>query len=61
MNDKLIKAIRKEAFVQGYVAAKHPETTWSEEHERAVLATLPDADAAYDTWLKTRGGGGDRT
>jgi hypothetical protein len=42
------EAIRREAFVQGFIVAKDPKTA------SATLMLLPEADAAHAAWRATR-------
>jgi hypothetical protein len=46
----MVEAVRREAFVQGWIAARFPKDT----HAMHILAALGDADAAYEAWRKTR-------
>ncbi len=45
----MIEAIRREAFVQGFIAARDPKTA------QATLELLPLADAQYAIYRATRG------
>ena len=46
--DRLREAIRREAFVHGFIAANNPTSA------SATLMLLPEADAAYVAWRATR-------
>lgn len=50
MSPQLLEAIRREAFVQGYIARRDPKTP----HE--TLKLLPEADKAYEAWVESRKG-----
>jgi hypothetical protein len=45
---RLLDMTRREAFVQGFVAAKDPKSA----HDTLVI--LPDAERAYEEWKRTR-------
>lgn len=45
---RLLEMTRREAFVQGYIAAKEPTSA------RDTLVALPDAERAYEEWNRTR-------
>jgi hypothetical protein len=40
--------VRREAFIQGFVAARDPKTP------ATTLAVLPEAEAAYAVWRASR-------
>lgn len=44
----IVEAIRREAFVQGFIAAKDPKTAGE------TLTLLPEADKEYAEWRKKR-------
>lgn len=48
----LIGAVRKEAFVQGYMRGRLGELRVKSDEE--LLAALPEADKAFTAWRKER-------
>ena len=58
MNEKMIGAIRKEAFVQGFLRAHAMSCglTLSDFTEEQLLAMLPTANEAYVKYRAERGG-----
>jgi hypothetical protein len=45
-----LEAVRREAFVQGYMAAKSPATA------KATMILMPTAEQAYEDWRAIRDG-----
>jgi len=57
MSHEMIEAIRKEAFVQGWMKANCTHcgfSTVGDAPDHELLRMLPIADKAYADWRKTR-------
>lgn len=57
MNEKMVEAIRREAFTQGYMRGRFVERgrTLSEAPDAEVLLLLHSVDDAYTTYRAERG------